>query len=198
MAIQRCAPWGAWNDGEGIRSREIANKLRPYEVGSHDLRTDQGTKKGYRRADFRDAWTRYLPALPDSKHDIRDIGFPEPKTPLTPGATAPAPSRIDNGQTALGSVIHESGQKSGRQLSDWLGHADPAFTQRVCVGQLDSGLGGAEFLDELIPVEGWATNGQHPARRQPQNGNGMPGTKPPISGENAEQPQTPAEPLADS
>jgi hypothetical protein len=24
------SPWGGWNDGEGIRARELANKLRPY------------------------------------------------------------------------------------------------------------------------------------------------------------------------
>jgi integrase len=78
----------------------------------------------------------------------------------------------------LGSVIHESGQKSGRQLSDWLGHADIAFTQRVYVGQMDSGLGDAEFLDELIPVEGWATDGLHPTRREAQDGTGKLGTNP--------------------
>jgi integrase len=98
----------------------------------------------------------------------------------------------------LGSVIHESGQKSGRQLSDWLGHADIAFTQRVYVGQMDSGLGDAEFLDELIPVEGWATNGQHPTRRRPQNGNGSPRANPHQQADTAQQPRTTAEPLAES
>jgi len=53
----------------------------------------------------------------------------------------------------LASVIHESGEKSGRQLSDWLGHSDIAFTQQTYVSTLDSGLGDAEFLDELIPVQ---------------------------------------------
>jgi hypothetical protein len=33
---------------------------------------------------------------------------------------------------------------------------------------MDSGLGDAEFLDELIPVEEWATGGQQDTHEQPQ------------------------------
>jgi integrase len=56
----------------------------------------------------------------------------------------------------LGSLIHEHGAKSDRQLCDWLGHHDPAFTVREYVGTMDDGLGEADFLDELIPVEVWS------------------------------------------
>jgi integrase len=48
-------------------------------------------------------------------------------------------------------ILHHHG-KSGRQLSDWLGHHDPAFTIRTYVGEADEGLGDATFLDELVPV----------------------------------------------
>jgi integrase len=51
------------------------------------------------------------------------------------------------------SLIHDNG-KTGRQLADWLGHHDPAFTIRTYVGQVDHGLGDAAFLDELIPLAG--------------------------------------------
>jgi hypothetical protein len=47
-------------------------------------------------------------------------------------------------------LLHHHG-KSGRQLADWLGHQDPAFTVATYVGQVDEGLGDAGFLDELIP-----------------------------------------------
>jgi hypothetical protein len=33
---------------------------------------------------------------------------------------------------------------------------------------MDDGLGKADFLDEVIPVEKWATDGQPNTRRQPQ------------------------------
>lgn len=70
----------------------------------------------------------------------------------------------------LGSLIHDQGAKTDRQLSDWLGHHDPAFTVREYVGQMDGGLGGAEFLDELVPVDEWVTTGvQRSTPKQPQN-----------------------------
>jgi integrase len=52
-----------------------------------------------------------------------------------------------------GSLLHAEG-KSGRQLADWLGHHDPAFTIRSYVGTVDEGLGDATFMDELVPAEG--------------------------------------------
>jgi integrase len=91
----------------------------------------------------------------------------------------------------LGSVIHESGEKSGRQLSDWLGHADIAFTQQVYVSQMDSGLGSADFLDKLIPVE-WANTGQLATRKPPQNGAEPPSAEPQRKAVNVQQPQTAA------
>jgi integrase len=59
----------------------------------------------------------------------------------------------------LGSLVHERGVNTDRQLCDWLGHHDPAFTVREYVGQMDDGLGDAEFLDELIPIA-WAAAGR--------------------------------------
>ena len=47
----------------GAPSR-LAKLLRPYGISSHDLRTADGVKKGYRRHDFHDAWERHLPAVP--------------------------------------------------------------------------------------------------------------------------------------
>jgi hypothetical protein len=78
------APWGAWNDGAGIKARELANKLRRYEIRSRDLWTDDRSLKGYRRADFEDSWARHVharePAPPDSKRESRENGSPKPET----------------------------------------------------------------------------------------------------------------------
>jgi len=49
------------------------------------------------------------------------------------------------------SIQHHHG-KTPRQLCDWLGHDDPAFTIRTYVGEAEEGLGDPSFLDELIPV----------------------------------------------
>ena len=89
----------------------------------------------------------------------------------------------------LGSLIHDQGAKSDRQLSDWLGHADIAFTQQVYVGTMDSGLGDAEFLDELIPVGEWATGGQPNTRGQQRGDDGEVGTNGAPQARNGQQPQ---------
>ncbi len=47
-------------------------------------------------------------------------------------------------------------------------HADPAFSARVYTGRMDDGLGKADFLDEVIPVEKWATDGQPNTHKRPQ------------------------------
>ena len=47
------------------------------------------------------------------------------------------------------SLLFEGG-KDIKQVSEWLGHADPAFTLRTYVHLLDGGLGGVDFLDGAI------------------------------------------------
>jgi integrase len=47
------------------------------------------------------------------------------------------------------SMLFEGG-KNIRQVCDWLGHADPAFTLRTYVHLMDTGLGGADFLDDSV------------------------------------------------
>jgi integrase len=47
------------------------------------------------------------------------------------------------------SLLFEA-EKNVRQVADWLGHADPAFTVRTYVHLMDEGLGDAAFLDALV------------------------------------------------
>ena len=47
------------------------------------------------------------------------------------------------------SLLFENG-KNIKQVSVWLGHADPAFTLRTYVHLMDDGLGGVDFLDEAV------------------------------------------------
>lgn len=37
-----------------------------------------------------------------------------------------------------------------KQVSEWLGHTDPAFTLRTYVHLMDAGLGDASFLDHAV------------------------------------------------
>ena len=52
------------------------------------------------------------------------------------------------------SLLFEAG-RNVKQVSEWLGHADPSFTLRVYISLMDGGIGDAEFLDDLvIPAQG--------------------------------------------
>jgi hypothetical protein len=37
-----------------------------------------------------------------------------------------------------------------KQVSEWLGHADPSFTLSTYIHLLDDGIGGADFFDEAL------------------------------------------------
>jgi integrase len=54
------------------------------------------------------------------------------------------------------SLLFEAG-RDVKQVSAWLGHADPAFTLRTYVHLMDEGVGDAAFLDDVVKVgKGWA------------------------------------------
>ncbi len=47
------------------------------------------------------------------------------------------------------SLLFDAG-KNVKQVQEWLGHADPAFTLRTYVHLMDDGLGDADFLDDVV------------------------------------------------
>jgi putative DNA primase/helicase len=54
-------PWATFDHGKIINPRLLAKLLKSFEISSQDIRTDdQKTLKGYKKADFQDAFERYL------------------------------------------------------------------------------------------------------------------------------------------
>lgn len=47
------------------------------------------------------------------------------------------------------SLLFEAG-RDVKQVSAWLGHADPSFTLRTYVHLMDEGIGDAEFMDHAV------------------------------------------------
>jgi integrase len=47
------------------------------------------------------------------------------------------------------SLLFENG-RNVKQVSEWLGHADPSFTLSTYIHLLDDGIGGADFFDEVL------------------------------------------------
>jgi hypothetical protein len=58
------APWGNLR-GEALDARGLARRLRPYGVQPKKIREGDDTHRGYLRADFPDAWARYLAPTPE-------------------------------------------------------------------------------------------------------------------------------------
>jgi len=54
-------PWPTWNRGRPLTENVLSRLLKPFEIKSQTVRLAEGTAKGYKRADFTDAWSRYLP-----------------------------------------------------------------------------------------------------------------------------------------
>jgi integrase len=77
------------------------------------------------------------------------------------------------------SLLIENG-KTIRQVSEWLGHSDPAFTLRTYVHLMDSGLGEADFFDDAVG-KAWATEDPETAANEEAESL--------ESGEDHEQPQ---------
>jgi integrase len=58
------------------------------------------------------------------------------------------------------SLLFENG-KNVKQVSEWLGHADPSFTLSTYIHLLDDGIGGADFFDEALEGSNNGARGPH-------------------------------------
>jgi Protein of unknown function (DUF3631) len=54
-------PWAEWKAGKAITANGLARLLAPFAIAPATIRTGGGTAKGYQRAQFDDAFARYLP-----------------------------------------------------------------------------------------------------------------------------------------
>jgi hypothetical protein len=55
------APWAVIRRGEPLDARGLAQRLRKYDIKPDVQRIDEEVSRGYTRAQFADAWSRYLP-----------------------------------------------------------------------------------------------------------------------------------------
>ena len=97
-------PWATWGRQEKpLTPHVLAKLLRPFGiVPGGDMRFSEGVRKGYRRAAFEDAWTRYvdIEALQGNKPNKNG-----PQTPFSKGngadAVAVAKSEVQPINTAV-------------------------------------------------------------------------------------------------
>jgi hypothetical protein len=58
------APWSSWNRGKPMTDRQLAKRLKDYNIKSADQRIGLEHKKGYDKNQFTDAWKRYTTRTP--------------------------------------------------------------------------------------------------------------------------------------
>lgn len=77
------APWADLR-GKPLDSRGLGRRLRQYGIASRSVRVGNEARKGYRREDLHDAWTRYLAPAPEEGSQGSQ-GSPQAGNRVTPG-----------------------------------------------------------------------------------------------------------------
>jgi hypothetical protein len=73
------SPWGSIR-GNPLDARGLARRLSRYEIRPKPIRDGEQVFKGYARADFVDAWSRYLPVHAQAEESVTTV------TSVTPAA----------------------------------------------------------------------------------------------------------------
>jgi hypothetical protein len=100
------APWGEMR-GKPIDNRGLAQRLKKYDVSSTNIRTGDKVVKGYQRADFADAFDRYLSPLEVTALQDNDLGAPT-RAAATAATPLQAPAGERFGPAAVGSPALEA------------------------------------------------------------------------------------------
>jgi len=79
-------PWASLRHGRGIDGNWLARTLRGFKIWPERIQKSVTRKRGYHRAQFTDAWARYLPPGPE---DGGGDGSSSPSVPSTPSSDSP-------------------------------------------------------------------------------------------------------------
>jgi len=135
------SPWGEWGKTEkGLTQHSLASKLKPFEIEPKKIRIGEATGRGYLRADFTDAWERYLNLSPDP------VKPPNPPPPVS-GVEQPAQRSNDAGKTHFSGVEHDLSVPLRKS------EESPMFTRVVPLVPLEKpgeGEGGPESPEQAV------------------------------------------------
>ena len=67
--------WAEWSRGRPITEKGVAGLLHEYGISSKTVGRREARTKGYRKADFADAWERLLPEKRDTLSDPDNLPF---------------------------------------------------------------------------------------------------------------------------
>jgi Protein of unknown function (DUF3631) len=140
--------WGSWNDGGGIKTRELGRRLKPYGIRAKPIRIDGERKgNGYEREQFDDAFSRYLPqetgttGTSDSQTQKTAVCEPVQASPV-PVSEKPA---NPHGQTDVPVVPVEIRGNGGKGRNPLPGDDD--FLEAIAAAHLAGHITTGEALD---------------------------------------------------
>jgi hypothetical protein len=116
-------PYGGWNAGDGLTTRELGRKLAPFRIKSKTIRIGDNRGYGYERTQFEDAWSRYLPPPHTENRDTVTIPVVEPSPGQTkprqgPGVTVSryGSTRHEHSDVTVDTVPEAGSDQPGRQI----------------------------------------------------------------------------------
>ncbi|MBF0612803.1 MAG: DUF3631 domain-containing protein [Magnetococcales bacterium] len=110
-------PWATFDHGKPITPRGLANLLKPFGVRPKDFRIRGQVLKGYSKAGFTDAFSRYIPkqsATAATSCNINELNCTSSATEVHPVAHTSQDNLLN-----LNDVAHVA-DKSGVSSSDWV------------------------------------------------------------------------------
>lgn len=84
------SPWGDLR-GKELDARGLSRRLSKYGIGPKPQRDGSRVFKGYSADDMADAWTRYLPTLPQAENSVTSVTAVTPQVNDPEAVTDPGP-----------------------------------------------------------------------------------------------------------
>lgn len=108
------APWGDWY-GREFKERDLAKLLKPFGISSHQVRVGDASKKGYRRDELVDSWSRYLspPERKQGKHGKQSPSMLTPSVSDVSNVSLPEAASVNENDGALLKEVDPRLTKSG-------------------------------------------------------------------------------------
>jgi hypothetical protein len=105
------SPWPGWSGGRGLTTNALARQLKPFEITPRHTR--DGLARGYKRSQFEDAFSRYLPPLRPATVKASEDEPPDEDGQLSPSVAAFGGSRAheprESGGTSDGLTVSRTG-----------------------------------------------------------------------------------------
>jgi putative DNA primase/helicase len=115
-------PWATYNKGFPIKPRQIASRLKGYEIQSKTIRINYGeTPKGYELSQLKEAFLRYIPHNP-------------PVSATTPQTSIDAPLPVADNPPRCGTVADKATR-------------EPATSADVALLRIEPPISASNFID---------------------------------------------------